>query len=108
MFNCPVEAILSIIGGKYKPIIIYHLIDSTLRYNELQKIMPQATPKMLAQQLRELEADGVIVRKVYPVVPPKTEYSLTDYGRTLAPIMQSMCDWGNAHMKDRIKPSVVA
>ena len=108
MFNCPVEAALSLIGGKYKPIIIFHLIDNTLRYSELQKIMPQATPKMLAQQLRELEADGIISRKVYPVVPPKTEYSLTEYGNSLAPIVQSMCDWGKKYMKDRIKSSVTA
>ena len=58
---------------------------------------------MLTQQLRELEADGIVVRKVYPVVPPKTEYSLTDYGRTLSPIVQAMCDWGKKYMSDRIE-----
>lgn len=105
MFHCPVEAVLSLIGGKYKPIILYHLIDSTLRYNELRKIMPYATPKMLVQQLKELEADGIVNRKVYPVVPPKTEYSLTDYGKSLSPIMMSMCEWGNQNMSDRIMPS---
>ena len=107
MFHCPVEATLSLIGGKYKPIIIYHLIDRTLSYSELQRIMPQATPKMLAQQLRELEADGIISRKVYPVVPPKTEYRLTEYGKTLAPVMQNMCDWGNANLKNRILKDVL-
>lgn len=102
MFHCPVEAVLSLIGGKYKPIILYHLIDNTLRYNELRKIMPQATPKMLVQQLKELETDGIINRKVYPVVPPKTEYTLTEYGKSLTPIMLSMCEWGNKNMGDRI------
>lgn len=68
------------IGGKYKAIILWHLMGNTLRYSELHRRMPKATDKMLAQQLRELEKDGLISRKVYPVVPPKTEYSLTDYG----------------------------
>lgn len=72
LFHCPVEATLSQIGGKYKMIILCHLIhDGTLRYNELQKYIPQATAKMLTQQLKELEHDGIIHRKVYPVVPPK-------------------------------------
>lgn len=86
-------------GGKYKAIILYHLIkDGVIRYNELQKVIPRATPKMLSQQLRELEADGLINRKVYPVVPPKTEYSLTGRGQTLAPLINAMYDWGRAYM----------
>ncbi len=104
MFHCPVEATLSVIGGKYKPIILYHLIDRTLRFSELQRIMPQATQKMLTQQLRELEADGLVHREVYPVVPPKTEYSLTPYGRTLAPVLKTMCDWGREHLSEYILP----
>ena len=84
-------------GGKYKAIILYHLIkDGVMRYNELQKVIPRATPKMLSQQLRELEADGLINRKVYPVVPPKTEYSLTGRGQTLAPLINAMYDWSMA------------
>lgn len=83
MFHCPVEATLSLIGGKYKCIILYHLAeDGILRFSELRRLIPQATPKMLTQQLRELEAAGIIYRKVYPVVPPKTEYSLTEYGHS--------------------------
>lgn len=97
-FNCPVEATLSLIGGKYKAIILFHLINQTLRYNELQKLLPQATPKMLTQQLRELESDELIVRTVYPVVPPKTEYSLSELGKTLTPIIDAMCDWGNNYL----------
>ena len=102
-FHCPVEATFSVIGGKYKAIILWHLIDSTLRFSELRRFLPQATPKMLTQQLRELEADGIIHREVYPVVPPKTEYSLTTYGKTLNPIVQAICDWGREHMADQIQ-----
>lgn len=98
-FHCPVEATFSQIGGKYKMIILYHLLkDGTLRYNEIQKNIPQASAKMLAQQLRELEADDLVHRKVYPVVPPKTEYSLTKRGLTLEPIINSVCDWGREYM----------
>ena len=98
-YNCPVEAAMDIVGGKYKAIIIYHLIDATMRYSELQKEIPQATAKMLSQQLKELEADGIINRVLYPVVPPKTEYSLTDLGKTLVPIIQSLCGWGENYFK---------
>ena len=98
-YNCPVEAAMDIVGGKYKAIIIYHLIDATLRYSELQREIPQATPKMLSQQLKELEADGIVNRVLYPVVPPKTEYSLTELGKTLVPIIQALCDWGENYFK---------
>jgi len=97
-FNCPIEATISLIGGKYKAIILYHLIDKTFRFNELQKLIPQATPKMLTQQLRELEGNGLIIRTVYPVVPPRTEYSLSEFGRSIIPIINAMCDWGTNYM----------
>lgn len=93
-FTCPVEATLGLIGGKYKAIILWHLMNGTLRYNEIHKRIPRATDKMLAQQLRELERDGLILRTVYPVVPPKTEYTLTAFGESLSPILEAMCDWG--------------
>lgn len=96
-YHCPIEAAMDIVGGKYKAIILYHLMDSTLRYNEIQKEIPQATPKMLSQQLKELEADGIINRVLYPVVPPKTEYSLTELGKTLVPIIKALCDWGECY-----------
>lgn len=102
VYNCPIDAVLGIIGGKYKTIILYNLLKKTLRYNELQHLMPQATPKMLTKQLRELEEDGVINRTVYPVVPPKTEYSITEYGRTLEPILLEMHKWGRTFMSDKI------
>jgi DNA-binding HxlR family transcriptional regulator len=97
-YNCPIEAPISLIGGKYKAIILFHLIDKTLRFNELQKLIPQATPKMLTQQLRELEGDGLINRTVYPVVPPKTEYSLSEFGKSIIPVIDAMCDWGNNYL----------
>lgn len=80
-YQCPLEVAMEIIGGKYKGVIIGHLMDKTLRYSELKKLIPHSTPKMLIQQLKELEQDGIIKRKMYPVVPPKTEYSLTKKGR---------------------------
>ncbi len=98
-YHCPVEAAVDIVCGKYKALIIYELIGKVCRYNELQRAIPQATPKMLSQQLKELEADGIINRVLYPVVPPKTEYSLTDLGETLVPIVQSLCDWGENYFK---------
>jgi DNA-binding HxlR family transcriptional regulator len=99
-FCCPVDATISLIGGKYKTKILWNLVDRTLRFNELQKNVLQATPKMLTQQLRELERDGLINRVVYPVVPPKTEYSLTDLGKSLFPILDAMCEWGKNYLAD--------
>lgn len=98
-FTCPVKATLRLVGGKYKAVILWHLMDAgTLRYHELHRRIPRATDKMLAQQLRELERDGLLRRAVYPVVPPKTEYSLTDFGRSLAPILDEMCRWGEWYL----------
>lgn len=94
---CPVTTTLSVIGGKWKPIILWIIRDETKRFGEIKKLIPSITQKMLTQQLRELEDDGIIVRKVYAVVPPKVEYSLTDYGRSLMPIMDAMAQWGRSH-----------
>lgn len=101
--TCPVEATLHLIGGKYKAVILWHLMQGRLRYSELHRKMPRATDKMLAQQLRELEQDGLITRTVYPVVPPRTEYALTAFGQTMFPILDAMCDWGSAYLQ-RGKP----
>ena len=79
--NCPVAATLHLIGGKYKALLLWHLSGRVLRFNQLRQIVPEATPKMLTQQLRELEQDGLINRKVYPVVPPKVEYSLQSWAK---------------------------
>lgn len=97
--HCPVRTTLKVIGGKWKLPILWYLRDGELRYSELQKIIEGITPKMLAEQLRELEKDGIVARKVYPVVPPKVEYSLTEYGRTLDPILKTMGTWGEGHMR---------
>ncbi len=98
--NCPVDATLRLIGGKYKSLILWHLVNGTLRHGELQKLIPQATPKMLTQQLRELENDNLLMRTVYPVVPPKVEYSLTEFGSSLKPILAAMYEWGAGYMRD--------
>ncbi|NMS91108.1 helix-turn-helix transcriptional regulator [Clostridioides difficile] len=99
-YSCPIEATLALIGGKYKTLILWHLKDTILRFNELRKLIPKATPKMLTQQLRELEADGLIIRVVYPVVPPKVEYSLSDFGKSIIPILDCMCDWGSDYLEN--------
>ena len=91
---CPVNTTLSVIGGKWKVLILYHLVEQTQRFNELRRLLPEITQRMLTLQLRELEEDGLIHREVYPVVPPKVEYSLTDFGRTLLPVIGSMHQWG--------------
>jgi DNA-binding HxlR family transcriptional regulator len=100
-YNCPVDATLGLIGGKYKSLILWHLIDTTLRFGELRKLIEGATPKMLTQQLRELEESHLVTRIVYPVVPPKVEYSLTDLGRSIKPILSAMYDWGTDYLKSR-------
>jgi DNA-binding HxlR family transcriptional regulator len=95
-YNCPVEATMSVIGGKWKCLIIHHLIDGTKRFNELRRLIPAITQRMLTSQLRELEADRIVNRKVYAEVPPKTEYSLTELGKTLEPVLWAMHDWGKS------------
>jgi len=95
--NCPVEITADIIGGKWKPLILFHLQDRTHRFGELQKKIPGATKKMLTQRLRELERDNIVHRKVYPQVPPRVEYSLTKHGQSLRPILELMSAWGNRH-----------
>lgn len=94
--NCPVSATIRLIGGKYKAFLLWHLTGQTLRFNQLHKLVPEATAKMLTQQLRELEEDGLILRTVYPVVPPRVEYSLTALGQSLFPILEAMYHWGSA------------
>ena len=98
---CPVETTLKLIGGKYKTLIVWNLFDKTLRFSELQRAVPRATAKMLTQQLRELDRDGLIVRRVYPVVPPKVEYKLTERGQSLRPILQAIFTWGMGYLNDK-------
>lgn len=97
--HCPVEATISLIGGKYKSLILWNLMSCTLRFSQLHKEVLSATPKMLTQQLRELESDGLISRKIYPEVPPKVEYSLTEFGRSIQPVLEAMYDWGSRYLE---------
>ena len=94
---------MGLIGGKWKALILDHLTDGALRFGNLQRLMPKVTPKMLTQQLRELEKDGLVERHVYPVVPPKVEYELTDFGQTVLPILDAMCVWGREYLDDQQK-----
>lgn len=94
------QAALDIISGKWKPIILFHLMENEkLRFSELQRAMPEITKKMLTSQLRELEYNGIIHREVYQQVPPKVEYSMTEYGNSLSPLMKSMRSWGMKHLQ---------
>src|SRR6187402_3565449 len=95
--ECPITRTLEVIGGKWKPMVLHYLAQTPRRSGELGRLIPQASGKMLTQQLRELESDGVIERKVYHQVPPKVEYLLTSLAETLLPIMDAMCAWGAAN-----------
>lgn len=97
--NMPLIAMIKLIGGKYKPLILWRLMTGTKRYSTLRKEIPCATAKMITQQLRELEADGLIKRTVYPVVPPKVEYTLTPQGKSISPVLQTMYEWGQKHLQ---------
>ncbi|WNC14803.1 helix-turn-helix domain-containing protein [Brevibacillus brevis] len=97
MQACPVETTLDVIGGKWKGIILYQLLDGTKRFNEFRRLNPGITQFMLTLQLRELERDGIIHREVYKEVPPRVEYSLTDFGRTLEPVIMAMKAWGESY-----------
>ena len=97
--TCPVAATLDLIGGKYKALILWHLADGKLRFSQLRDKIAKATPKMLTQQLRELETQNLIHREVYPVIPPKVEYSLTETGKSLMPILVAMRDWGADYLR---------
>lgn len=99
--RCPVSATLELIGGKYKALILWHLSEGSLRFSELKKHIHSATPKMLTQQLRELESHKLIHREVYPVIPPKVEYSLTEEGKSLLPILVAMRDWGANYLRGK-------
>ena len=97
-FGCPVEATLEVIGGKWKGVIVFHLLSGTKRFNELRRLVPEVTQRMLTRQLRELENDRIVLRVVYAEVPPKVEYSLTEYGQTLEPLLAMMQQWGTKYL----------
>lgn len=96
--GCAVEATITLIDGKWKCVILYHLLDGTLRFNQLRRLIPGATQRVLTAQLRELEVDGLVVRTIYPEIPPKVEYQLSDLGRSLEAVLKSLGAWGTDHM----------
>ncbi len=96
--GCAVEGTLNLIDGKWKGVVLYHLFEGTLRFNEIRRRLPKVTQRMLTNQLRALESDGLIIRKVYPVVPPKVEYSLSARGRSLEPVIRALKEWGDANV----------
>lgn len=100
IYKCSLDFTVDLIGGKWKVSILWRLKDGTKRFNELKRLIPRITHKMLTQQLRELEDDGLIERNVYAEVPPKVEYTLTNWGQRLIPIMHNLIEWGNDYLKD--------
>jgi DNA-binding HxlR family transcriptional regulator len=105
--GCSVEATISLIDGKWKCVILFHLLGGTLRFNEIRRRIPDVTQRMLTNQLRELEVDGLIVRQVYPQVPPKVEYSLSPLGRSMEPVLLSLRTWGDANIDLFTQPSAI-
>lgn len=95
--RCTIETTAGLIGGRWKAVVIFHLLSGTLRFGELRRLLPNATARMLTLQLRELEADGLVHRKVFAEVPPRVEYTLTNEGKTLGPIVTAMGAWGKAY-----------
>lgn len=101
-FNCPFELTIELIGGKWKGLILWHLLDKkVLRNGEMLRLMPRITQKMLTQQLREMEENGLVRRVIYEQVPPKVEYSLTPHGEALRPILDMMITWGSKYAKEK-------
>jgi DNA-binding HxlR family transcriptional regulator len=96
-FTCGLEAALVVIGGKWKPLILFHLVSGKRRFGELRRLVAGVSEKMLIQQLRELQADGIVERADFKEIPPKVEYSLTPLGRSLAEALHPLCEWGSAH-----------
>jgi len=101
VYNTPVEVTLEVIGGKWKSLLVYHLLQGPLRFSELKRLVPDITEKMLTQQLRELERDGVLSRTVFAEVPPRVEYRVTEHRATLKPVLEAMCQWGRSHWQQQ-------
>ncbi|MEF2074118.1 winged helix-turn-helix transcriptional regulator [Consotaella aegiceratis] len=99
-FTCGLEAVLFVLGGKWKPLILFHLMHRTRRYGELRRAVGRVSDKVLIQQLKELQADGIINRVDHGEIPPKVEYSLTDFGHSLAEALVQLCEWGTRHTDD--------
>lgn len=99
-FTCGLDAALAVIGGKWKPLVLYHLVKGALRYGELRRAVGAVTHKVLIQQLKELEADGVVKRVDYGEIPPRVDYSLTKFGQTLGSTLAPLCQWGTDHARE--------
>jgi DNA-binding HxlR family transcriptional regulator len=104
--RCPVRTAIAVLGGKWKPLVVYYLRTGTKRFSELRRAIPEATQQVLTQQLRELEADGIVARTVYAVVPPKVEYDLTVLGRQLGPIFDLLERWGSELISSMERPAL--
>ncbi|MGO4789230.1 winged helix-turn-helix transcriptional regulator [Paenibacillus sp. 2KB_20] len=104
--ECPVETLIHVLAGKWKPIILWHLIESKKRFNDLEKLIPDVSQKMLSQHLRDLEWEGIVDRTVYSAILPKVEYSLSEYASTLIPVAEVMCAWGENHNKRKYEESI--
>jgi DNA-binding HxlR family transcriptional regulator len=107
-FGCPVEATLDVIGGKWKGVLLFLLLERKRRFGELRKLLPDVTQRVLTLQLRELEREGIVKRTVYPEVPPRVEYAISDFGASLKPIILAMRAWGEEYRSARIKPREIA
>ena len=98
-YGCGLEAALAVVGGKWTPIVLWHLADGPRRFGELRRLVTGISEKMLIQQLREMEADGIVVRRDFREIPPRVEYSLTEFGVSLGRALKPLCDWGREHME---------
>ena len=98
-YGCGLEAALAVVGGKWKPIVLWHLAEGPRRFGELRRLVTGISEKMLIQQLREMEADGIVDRKDFREIPPRVEYSLTEFGVSLGQALKPLCDWGREHME---------
>lgn len=97
-YSCPIQAVLDVIGGKWKVNILWHIGEDIKRFNQIKADIPPITKKMLSQQLKDLEENGMVSRKVYAEVPPKVEYSLTEKGKSILPLLNTMCEWGRTNL----------
>ena len=102
--TCPVTAALEVIGGRWKPVILFQIRDGPMRFGALRRAVPRVTQKMLTQQLRELERDGIVHREVQAIVPPRVDYSLTPHGESLKPLLLALCEWGKKHRMRQSRP----
>jgi DNA-binding HxlR family transcriptional regulator len=104
--DCPVEAALDVIGGKWKSILLFRIMEQTRRFNELRRLIPGVTQRTLTNQLRDLERDGLIHRKVYAEIPPKVEYSATELGQSLTPVLEALATWSEDHLIPSISANI--